>query len=84
VVQRLPTGLGGVRGRHLKGDSERLDRESKAIECSARTSPRSQPAGDRLDGHDNGLRYGSEWAFKVTTVLNARILTGPRPEPPAR
>ncbi|MEV4583019.1 hypothetical protein AB0K16_58405 [Nonomuraea jabiensis] len=33
---------------------------------------------------DNGLRYGSEWALKVTTVLNARILTGPRPEPPAR
>ncbi|MGW4968205.1 hypothetical protein ACWEPL_64310 [Nonomuraea sp. NPDC004186] len=31
---------------------------------------------------DNGLRYGSEWALKVTTVLNARILTGPRPEPP--
>ncbi|MGW4968319.1 hypothetical protein ACWEPL_64905, partial [Nonomuraea sp. NPDC004186] len=29
---------------------------------------------------DNGLRYGSEWALKVTTVLNAGNLTGPRPE----
>ncbi|MEU7838332.1 NAD(P)-dependent oxidoreductase [Nonomuraea sp. NPDC049129] len=48
------------------------------------TRPASRDDGPGRPGHGTFVREPSEWALKVTTVLNARILTGPRPEPLAR